>query len=98
MARQHHHRLPWLTHRQGKRFIDPAFTTGRCLETLMLRGGKSGVAVDSAIAMLRSGIKKGCAEIFAEACEPPAVLLCPLERRSDHSDQSPREGSTEALQ
>jgi ubiquinone/menaquinone biosynthesis C-methylase UbiE len=43
-------------------------------------------------------VRAGKADIFAQACQSPAVLVCHFKRHSAGSIQLPREGSMEALQ
>lgn len=59
LAREERYLLPLFGDLQHKRILDLACGTGRWLERLMVRGGKSGVGIDCSSAMLRVAAQKG---------------------------------------
>jgi ubiquinone/menaquinone biosynthesis C-methylase UbiE len=71
LAREERHLLPLLTNLRGKSALDLACGTGRWLERIMAQGCKSGVGIDSSIAMLRvAGRKSAISGRLARAdCE-----------------------------
>lgn len=59
LAREERYLLPLFGDLQHKQILDLACGTGRWLERLMVRGGKSGVGIDCSSAMLQVAAQKG---------------------------------------